>query len=196
MDKKKLLEQFQSHLPLSPQKAEILAEKFQYKEIAKNDFLLKEGKIPNETYFLLDGYIRSYTLDTEGAEVTTMLYGNSSFATDFVSFFKRQATKENLQALTDCRLWYLTYEEVQVNFHTIPEFREWGRSLLLSNYSVLKDRMLAMIQLTAEQRYLNLIASQPEIFQNVPLKMIASYLGITDTSLSRIRKDINKSKKK
>jgi CRP-like cAMP-binding protein len=196
MDKKKLLAHFQSHLPLPPQKAEILAEKFQYKEIAKNDFLLKEGKIPNETYFLLEGYIRSYTLDTEGTEVTTMLYGNSAFATDFVSFFKRQATKENLQALTDCTLWYLTYEEVQVNFHTIPEFREWGRSLLLSNYSTLKDRMLGMIQLTAEQRYLNLIASQPEIFQNVPLKMIASYLGITDTSLSRIRKEISNSKKK
>ncbi len=64
--------------------------------------------------------------------------------------------------------------------------------MLINNYSRLKDRMLGMIQHTAEQRYLKLIETHPEIFQHAPLKNIASYLGITDTSLSRIRKEISK----
>lgn len=78
---------------------------------------------------------------------------------------------------------------MQDSFHTIPEFREYGRLNIVNQYSILKERMLSALQETAEQRYSDLISSSPEIFQNVPLKYIASYLGITDTSLSRIRKD-------
>lgn len=85
----------------------------------------------------------------------------------------------------------MSYENVQTNFHTVPEFRELGRMMLIMNYSNLKIRMLGMIKDTAENRYLKLMKDHPDIFQNVPLKMIASYLGITDTSLSRIRKEIN-----
>jgi hypothetical protein len=84
----------------------------------------------------------------------------------------------------------MSYEDVQANFHGIPEFREFGRMMLITNYANLKSRMLGMIKDTAENRYLKLMTNQPEIFQNVPLKIIASYLGITDTSLSRIRKEI------
>jgi hypothetical protein len=72
----------------------------------------------------------------------------------------------------------------------MPEFREFGRLLLINNYSLLHDRMVGMIKDTAEQRYLKLLEKHADIFQNVPLKIIASYLGITDSSLSRIRKEI------
>ncbi|HEY0751463.1 MAG TPA: Crp/Fnr family transcriptional regulator, partial [Chitinophagaceae bacterium] len=77
--------------------------------------------------------------------------------------------------------------------HSIPEFREFGRSILVRGFSNLKLRMLSMITETAEQRYASLLQHNPEIFQYAPLKYIASYLGITDSSLSRIRKDINNS---
>ena len=82
----------------------------------------------------------------------------------------------------------MTYDDVQTQFHSIPEFREWGRMMLINGNALLQDRMFGMIQLTAEQRYAQLMETQPEIFQHVPLKMIASYLGVTDSSLSRIRK--------
>jgi hypothetical protein len=81
---------------------------------------------------------------------------------------------------------------MQTNFHTFPEFREFGRLNIINHYSILKQRMLSMLQETAEQRYGNLINSNPEILQTAPLKHIASYLGITDTSLSRIRKEFIK----
>jgi len=74
----------------------------------------------------------------------------------------------------------------------MPEFREFGRSMLVTAYAELKHRMLSMVRDTAEERYSLLIASSPDIFQNAPLKYIASYLGVTSTSLSRIRKEITK----
>ena len=85
----------------------------------------------------------------------------------------------------------MTYENVQNCFHSYPEFREFGRMMLVTNYSNLHERMLGMIKDTAEVRYLNLITKHPNLFQYIPLKIIASYLGITDTSLSRIRKEIS-----
>jgi len=74
----------------------------------------------------------------------------------------------------------------------MPEFREFGRLNIINLYGILKQRMLSMLQETAEQRYSNLINSNPEVLQHVPLKYIASYLGITDTSLSRVRKEFTK----
>jgi hypothetical protein len=74
----------------------------------------------------------------------------------------------------------------------MPEFREFGRTILVNAYAQLKQRMLAMIQETAEQRYAYLLQTNPDIFQHAPLKNIATYLGITDTSLSRIRKEFSK----
>lgn len=74
----------------------------------------------------------------------------------------------------------------------MPEFREFGRSILINAYVALKQRMLSSLHETGEQRYKNLITAAPEIFQNVSLKHVASFLGITDTSLSRIRKDFSK----
>lgn len=84
----------------------------------------------------------------------------------------------------------MNYKVVQTNFHTYPEFREFGRIMLVTNYSILHDRMLEMIKDTGEIRYLKMLKKHADIFQNISLKIIASYLGITDTSLSRIRKEI------
>ncbi|HWZ36515.1 MAG TPA: hypothetical protein VNW51_10165, partial [Mucilaginibacter sp.] len=85
--------------------------------------------------------------------------------------------------------WYITYEDMQASFHTIPEFREYGRLNIVNQYALLKARMLSNLQEPAEKRYADLINAHPEILQQVPLKYIASYLGIADTSLSRIRKE-------
>ena len=73
-----------------------------------------------------------------------------------------------------------------------PEFREFGRLKIVASYGQLKGRMLSMLQETAEERYTSLVTNRPEIFQQVPLKYIASYLGITDSTLSRLRKSFVK----
>jgi|SRR6478609_147596 len=187
------LAQFLQHTtPMNHEMVNTIAEKFQPKEFTKGDFFLKEGKVSNEYLFLETGYMRAFLLDTEGHEVTVNFYSSNSVVFEVSSFFPRVPTQENIQALTDCNGWVIPYESLNNLFHSIPEFREFGRTMLVRGFVALKVRTLSMINKTAEQRYAHLLESNPELFQNAPLKYIASYLGLTDTSLSRIRKELSK----
>lgn len=189
MNKDILIQLVRQILPMSHDRAAQVLDKFNPDKIARNTYLLKAGKVCNESHFIESGIIRSYTIDLEGNEVTTAFYSKNMFTCDLLSFFKRTASKEYLQAITDCEIWSTTYEDMQASFHTFPEYREFGRLNIINQYGMLKQRMLSVLQETAEQRYDELMNANPEILQHVPLKYIASYLGIADTSLSRIRKE-------
>ena len=175
---------------IGQQKAEAIAAQFTPRTIAKNEFYLRERQVSNEYFFLDRGFLRAFAHDVDGNEVTTDFYTSGQVVFEVFSFFDRTPSKENIQALTECSGWYITYEQLNHLFHSLPEFREFGRSLLVKGYAALKLRMLAMITETAEARYAHLLHNKPEILQAAPLKYIASYLGITDTSLSRIRKEL------
>ncbi len=192
MDKNKLLLFIQNALPIPMPKAIEIVSHFKEIDIPKNHCLIQAGKVSNEYLFLLEGFIRSYTFDTEGNDITTNFYSNNQIVLEVSSFFNRTVAQENYQALTDCKGLIINYDQLQFLFHSIPEFRELGRKILVQNITALKQRMLSMINQTAEQRYENLMLTKPEILQNAPLKNIATYLGITDTSLSRIRKEFAK----
>ncbi|MES2560329.1 MAG: Crp/Fnr family transcriptional regulator [Bacteroidota bacterium] len=183
---------FQQHPAITPPKAGEIAALFIRKEFSKNTFLLSEGKV-NDDYVLLEcGFMRAYTYDLDGNEVTTGFYGAGQLVFEPSSFFNRTPSKENIQAINDCVGWHITFEQLNHLFHLLPEFREFGRSILVKGLTSLKQRMLSMINETAEERYSRLMQSNPEIMQQASLKHIASYLGITDTSLSRIRKELSK----
>ena len=192
MDKEPLNTFLRSSNLVSLSVAKEIADQFQHKAIAKNEFLLTEGKVCDEYFFLEKGYMRVFAHDTDGNDVTTGFGSQGQIVFEISSFFNRTRSKENIQALTDCEGWYITYQQLNNLFHTLPEFREFGRSILVRGFSALKIRMLSMITETAEERYAHLLKTNPDIFQHAPLKYIASYLGITDTSLSRIRKELSK----
>ena len=192
MSSQKLIQFFKNSNLVSPKAAEEIANTFSPKEITKNSFLLKEGRVSDEYFFLENGFIRAFANDIEGNDVTTNFYSNCQVVFEVSSFFNRTASNENFQAIVDCEGWYITYEQLNSLFHSMHEFRDFGRSILVKGFSSLKIRMLSMITETAEQRYDTLLKTNPEIFQQAALKHIASYLGITDTSLSRIRKEYTK----
>jgi CRP-like cAMP-binding protein len=187
-----LINYLQKVLPMPKEKAELIASTFHYKHVLKGTFLIEEGKICDTSHFIAEGCARMYTNDIDGNDITTMIFSNAMFANDFYSFFKRVPALESLVTMSDCETFYLSFEELQKNFHTIPEFREFGRMMLINGSFALKQRMLSMIKQTGEQRYADLMETYPEIFQHIPLKNIATYLGVTDTSLSRIRRDFMK----
>jgi len=191
-DKTSLLQYIQKTFPVGTDKAEEIANFFTPKKIPKNEYLLLEGKICKVFYFLESGFIWSSTYNVNGNNTTTNFYAGGQAVCEFFSFFKQIPGRENFQALTDCETWSITFEELQVAFHSMPEFREFGRSMLVGAYADLKERMLSMLHHTAEERYSFLITDNPDIFQHATLKNIASYLGITNTSLSRIRKEFTK----
>jgi CRP-like cAMP-binding protein len=188
MNKEKLRKYMQSINSMPDDKVVELTEDFEYFSLPKHSFLITENKIIEQTYFLEIGFIRSFTLDKDGLDVTTNIYSAPCFVNDFSSFFKRLPAKQNFQTLTNCEGWTMSLKNGEKYFHNTSEAREFGRLLVLNQYDLLNERMLDMIKDSAENRYLKLFSNHPEIFQNVSLKIIASYLGITDTSLSRIRK--------
>ena len=171
-------------------KAALIESYFDEEMIPKGTLLIRPGQISRRSYFLGQGIIRSFVIDLEGNEVTTRIYSSPDFLNDYLSFFKKEASKESFEALTACQVQTIDFPSVQECFHEIPEFREWGRMMLTLNYATLHNNMIAYHTETAEERYVKLVHQSPEIIQNVPLKIVASYLGITDSSLSRIRKKL------
>lgn len=177
-----------------PEEIEKVLQQYKRVEFAKNDFLIREGSIGNYYYFLETGFARSFAIDLEGNDITTKFFGSKDIVIDWYSYFLKKTVRENIQAITPCVAWKITFEDFMKLFN-IEAFREIGRTRLVSSFFELKNHTTSMIIDPAKDRYLNLVKEKPAIVQNVPLKQIATYLGITDTSLSRIRKEIAKENK-
>ena len=157
---------------------------------SKGKFLLEKGKVEDEYYIVESGLIRTYVYDYDGNEITTDFKGNNEVVIDVASIFPRVPSQEYIQCLTDCTLYRITYDDFQELFHQIPAMREWGRAWMSFELYQSKKRATEIITEPAAKRYLQLIKEKPQIIQQAPLKYIATYLGITDTSLSRIRKEV------
>lgn len=158
---------------------------------SKGDFFLKEGQTTNEYFILEQGFARSFVYDYEGNDITTNFFTKNQVIIEVASLFQRIASKENIEALTDCTCRVIRFDKFQQLYHTIKKFNEWGRAWMSGQLFRFKQRSVEMITNSATDRYLKLLDETPEILQFVPLKNIATYLGITDTSLSRIRKEIS-----
>lgn len=174
----------------TPEELEAITLRFRAVRFAKNEYLLEEGRTEQCYWFLQEGFARAYVTSVEGDDITTHFYSAGQIVIDWPSFFLRAPTRENIQALTDCVCWQLDFDSFQQLFHSIPAFREQGRTNLVGSYFALKRHSVSMIADQAKERYLQLLREKPHLVQNVSLKHIATYLGITDTSLSRIRKEV------
>ncbi|MBK9933060.1 MAG: Crp/Fnr family transcriptional regulator [Cytophagaceae bacterium] len=170
---------------------ELILPKFRQVKFSKSEYFLQEGKTENHYWFLESGFARSFVNDTDGNDITTNFFSTSEIVIDWSSFFLRNPTRENIQALSDCVCWQLDFETFQQLFHSIETFREHGRRRLVNSYFALKNHNVSIIADQAKDRYLQLMKEKPHIVQNVSLQHIATYLGITKYSLSRIRKEIS-----
>lgn len=172
-----------------PEELELILSQFTEVEFSKNDYLIEEGKVASYYYFLELGFLRSYVIDFEGNDVTTNFFVEQDIVIDWHSYFLKKPCQESIQALSDGKCWKISFQHF-MNLFKIESFREVGRTRLIRNYFDLKHHTTSIIVDQAKDRYLALLKEKPTIVQNVPLKYIATYLGITDTSLSRIRKEI------
>jgi CRP-like cAMP-binding protein len=153
--------------------------------------LLEIGKTAHEFYIIEKGVFRSFLYDYNGNEITTGFYCSKEILIESLSLFQRIPSKENFQAITDVVVWKIEYDIFQELLDKVEGLREWGRTWATSQLFVLKQHSINLFTMSATDRYLTLIRERPQIIQQSPLKYIASYLGITDTSLSRIRKEIS-----
>lgn len=158
--------------------------------LQKNDFLLEVGKTANAYYLVDKGLLRFYVNDFNGNEITTQFICENEIANAVSSLFQRIPSSQNIQAVTDAVVWKIEFSDFQHLYHSMEAVREWGREWMSAQLFQLEQRCTEMIIKSASSRYLDLMEHRRQIIQQAPLKQIASYLGIADTSLSRIRKEL------
>lgn len=179
-------------VPNQPMLKDMLSEQMTPQHFVKGDFILREGEVSNSYLFLADGCIRAYLHDTEGNEVTINFFTPGEMVYEVSSFFQRKPSPEFWECMSDCEVLVLDYEQLNFLFHNYPEFREFGRTMLVRGFIKYKERTLSHINKTAEQRYKQLMELKPDVLRYAPLKHVASYLGVTDSSLSRIRREMTR----
>src|ERR1700744_2600736 len=191
MSKQPLIDFFQKSSDMSLHTIINLTNHFEEQRFLKNEFFLREGKV-SDLLYLAEGLMRAYTFNLKGNEITTNFFAKGRQVFDHASFFLQAPSEENIRAVTDCVGYSITFEKMNSIFHSIPKFREYGRRMLVKELVSYKKRTLSVINKSAEQRYEDLIKDDKEIFQSAQLKHVASYLGVTSSSLSRIRREFSK----
>ena len=160
----------------------------------KSTIIEKAGTIPRHQYFIISGHMRNFHLDSRGEEVTTDMNDGPRFFTSYNSFMNRTISNEHIECITGCELLRVNRDDVDVLYQKGISIKDYTMMILQKFLDEEKIRMKEMSSQTAEQRYENFIKRCPNLTLNVPLKYIASYLGIRPESLSRIRRNklINK----
>lgn len=159
-------------------------------ELPRRHWLLQPGQISERIFFIEKGVARGYYLK-EDREVTSWFMKESDFIISIVSFYTRQPAQEYIELLEDSVLWSITYEQLQQLYDAFPEFNKVGR-LLTERYYVLSEQRAQNLRMqSARERYAQLLTDFPAIFRRVPLKYIASHLGLSPETVSRLRADIS-----
>ena len=181
-----LLSHITNYAPLSTQAQHALQDCFEKITIAKNEFLLTQGQVCRHLYFLEKGALRGfYNLD--GKEITHWFGFEKDFVTSFHSFITQEAAVENIQLLEGSILWAISKETLTQLFNQHHEIERLMRIAYEKYYIRLEERFVNAQFKTASERYENLLQQTPHIIERVPLGYIASYLGISQETLSRIR---------
>lgn len=165
---------------------------FTTKTVAKNEFLIRPGQVADDLSFILQGGFRIYSINNEGKEVVSWLAFEGQFISEYVSFFSDYASPEYIQALEDVQLLSISKKDLNHLYERHPKWACFGRLLAEEILVHIKQYFFSLIKESAEERYKKLMERKPQILQRVPLKYIASFIGVTDTSLSRIRRNFTR----
>ena len=181
-----LLEHISQYAHLSPEARGALESSFQQLVLKKQDHLLEESRICRHLYFLQQGAIRGY-YRVDGKEITHWFAFENDFVTSFHSFITQQPAVENLQLLEGSVLWMISKEKLDELFNQFHEIERAVRIAYEKYYIRLEERYVNAHFKSAAERYEQLIHTTPHILERIPLGLIASYLGISQETLSRIR---------
>lgn len=158
--------------------------------LKKGEFLLREGQVCNHVSFINKGAFRVYNVVND-EEYTQYFAFENQYITDYKSFLTRQPARDNIVTLENAELIQLDYNSMQRLYETYPVWQKYGRLIAEHVFIETAERTQSLLMKTPEERYLQLVQHQPQVLGRVPLKYIASFIGVTPEALSRIRKRIS-----
>lgn len=176
---------------LNDEEFEISSRFFIPKTIRKHQFLLNAGDVCRYLCFVNSGCLREYTIDSKGMEHIVQFAIKDWWVSDLNSYLSGLPADHNIDALQDSEVLMLEKSARTELLDNCPKMERFFRILLESNYVATRQRVVDSLSTSAEERYLKFIKTYPELFEQIPQNQIASYLGITPQSLSRIRKELS-----
>lgn len=182
------LEQYiQSYFGVSPDDLLIIANHFKPTHLNKGDYYLKTGHNADQLSFISDGILRIY-VNSNDKEITQWISTKGFFVTDLSSFVFDVAARWNIQALSDTKLYTIDKKAYRQLGIDIPKWHELEKLFIAKCFAMLEDRIFSHLSLTAEERYQFFFENNKALFNQVPLQYLASMLGMTPETFSRIRK--------
>jgi CRP-like cAMP-binding protein len=175
--------------PLTQSEWNIVEHKFRREDVAKNEIIVLKGQTENYLYFIEKGILRTW-MDKGEKQLTFDFHFENSIYSSYTSFLTRSPSEYNVQAITNMVIWKIHYDELQTIYEQTSTGQIIGRKAAEMLFMEKSKREIALLSKSPEQLYLDLFTEQPELIRQIPLKYIASYIGVTPQALSRIRKRI------
>ena len=166
---------------------DIIISNFEYKKVARKELLLEAGKTANRIFFLHEGFVRFFHTKNDGTEVTSDFYFAPGFITSFTSLIQQKPSSVNVQAMVKMDVLFIRYKDLIALYDKEHKVERLGRLLAEQVFITSEKHLLSFLNDSPQDRYLWLMKEYPEYVKNIPLHYLASYLGITAESLSRIR---------
>ncbi|MBI1289254.1 MAG: cyclic nucleotide-binding domain-containing protein [Flavobacteriales bacterium] len=182
----------QSIVDFTDEEMDIIMSHFKPMNIPAGEYFVDEGIVCKNIGFITKGYIRTY-YEINEQEVTTMVLTKHNIVTAHASFTLQRPSKSYIQAISDCELLVMSKESMQELYDRFPKWERLGRLITEQVYGYMESRVVDYLSLSPEDRYRKMLDNDAKILKNVPLRYIASMLGITPETLSRIRNKVHKS---
>jgi len=179
----------ESYFQLGGKNLEPIAQLFKEKTLKKGEFFLKENQKVNKISFVKSGYLRVHALSANGEkEITQWISNRGLFITDLSGFIFGTPSRWNIQALSDCELYTISKADYLSIGDLVKEWEKLDKLFIANCFVTLETRVFNLISMSSEQKVQNLMEYNAELFNQVPLHYIASMLGMTPETLSRIRR--------
>jgi len=166
---------------------QILEDAFIFRQVPKKFKLTEEGKIARELYFIMKGLVRLY-YTKNGEEITGFIFREHLFASSYDSFLRQVPSQQTLETLEDCDLLVISHRQMQRLYDELPKMHILTRKVAEQRFINAQMILSSFILDSPEERYMNFEKQHGDLLLRVPHHMIASYLGMTPVSMSRIRK--------
>lgn len=185
-----LLQSIREKVTITEEELQLCRSYFTSNKRKKKQLLLQEGEVCHQLAFVEKGALYAYSVDGKGAQRVIQFAFEGWWISDLYSFFTQEPSSLNIETLDESDLLLIDRHHHQLLLAEVPAYETYIRQLYQNAYIALQRRVESTLGLTGEAKYIRLLEQFPAILQRVPQHLVASYLGITPESLSRIRKQI------